>query len=480
MCLELGINVDSEHTRGNLSPQEIELRRRIFWYCYCLDKIQSAEWERAWILPASMARVCLPQTLPEDDEDERLIVNYYYEKIKLTLLVEHGIQIRAKLSIDKNGVLSSAYEQMEDFYSKVIAWRDGFVGLPKQGIEHCVSVAQVMDLPSDSPNLSHLFVLFYTILIDILFWLPETPVRLHEQRIYASQLIRCIKNLCNAPGVIARYEFLVHALISAIRVQGCCLEDPDHIISQQSWYYFNQSLELLQHFRKYSVIPDNATIIAKIPAIRKYSQDFQSFYNEYNFQPLQFIENINSPTDSGTPSMKSPVKIYSNNVETNSFIPALNFPQPDTQESPEIGMNCNFADLAGVFGDNINDFTNRRQLWENELQQLNVYNTYDPCSRPMTPDDQLINANWQDTTASTDFAWGLPIINPHPEMQYSPVYPVYTTDQHLSAPCSFPNTSSHPSTPEATNSVELNDLSNNAYSPYHSIPSYTQGTYYTH
>ncbi|KAI8882589.1 hypothetical protein K501DRAFT_142022, partial [Backusella circina FSU 941] len=217
MCLELGINIDSEHTRGNLPPEEVELRRRIFWYCYCLDKIQSAEWERAWILPASMARVCLPQTIPGDDEEEKLIVNYYYEKVKLTLLVEYGIQIRAKLAIDKTGMLSSAYEMLEDFYSKVIAWRDNFVGLPKQGIEHCVSVAQVMNLPPDRPNLSHLFVLFYTVLIDILFWLPETPVRLHEQRIYSSQLIRCIKNLCDATGVIARYEFLAHALISAIR-----------------------------------------------------------------------------------------------------------------------------------------------------------------------------------------------------------------------------------------------------------------------
>ncbi|KAI7851584.1 fungal-specific transcription factor domain-containing protein, partial [Circinella umbellata] len=73
MCLELGLHNQTNISK-DLTREEIELRKRVFWSCYCLDKVQSGGWERPWMISKKFALVDIPVGLPDDDADEKLII----------------------------------------------------------------------------------------------------------------------------------------------------------------------------------------------------------------------------------------------------------------------------------------------------------------------------------------------------------------------------------------------------------------------
>ncbi|KAI9494596.1 fungal-specific transcription factor domain-containing protein, partial [Zychaea mexicana] len=79
MCLELGLHNQSNISK-ELPREEIELRKRVFWSCYCLDKVQSGGWERPWMITKQFALVDLPNGLPDDDAEEQLILENLKQK----------------------------------------------------------------------------------------------------------------------------------------------------------------------------------------------------------------------------------------------------------------------------------------------------------------------------------------------------------------------------------------------------------------
>ncbi|KAI8643473.1 fungal-specific transcription factor domain-containing protein, partial [Parasitella parasitica] len=70
MAIELGLYDDS-HIHSNLTPVEIELRRRVFWGCYDLDKFHSGGWERPFMISQSFIKTSPPTPLPGDSEEEK-------------------------------------------------------------------------------------------------------------------------------------------------------------------------------------------------------------------------------------------------------------------------------------------------------------------------------------------------------------------------------------------------------------------------
>ncbi|KAI8335981.1 fungal-specific transcription factor domain-containing protein [Choanephora cucurbitarum] len=69
MALELGLH-DDTNVHNGLSSVDIELRRRVFWGCYDLDKFQSGGWERPWMISGCYIKTMLPSILPEETEDD--------------------------------------------------------------------------------------------------------------------------------------------------------------------------------------------------------------------------------------------------------------------------------------------------------------------------------------------------------------------------------------------------------------------------
>lgn len=271
MCLGLGLNLDTTHAPANSSIEDIQLCRRVFWSCYCLDKMQSARCESSWSIPSSLIKTTFPQVLPGDDENEKQIILAFEQRILLALICEEGLQIRASFAIRGEIFDSKFYDQLEQYKLKIFSWRNNLKSPGLWGFNFCQTIEQVLNQPKFSPIVSYVHVIYYYMLTELFFCLPEGHEKSLEQRIYAAQLTRSISNACKDPAVVIHYEFLAHAAIGAIRVHSYYLNDSDPDISRQSHYLFKQSIQILQTFQKYAVIPEISAVLTHLPVIYQQS-----------------------------------------------------------------------------------------------------------------------------------------------------------------------------------------------------------------
>ncbi|KAI9022831.1 fungal-specific transcription factor domain-containing protein [Phycomyces nitens] len=86
MCLELGLH--TANYSSQMSQFDIELRKRVLWTCYVMDKFESCTMERPWMLNVVDIAVDLPTPLPEDDSRERTVMEGFGQLCRLTMLLE--------------------------------------------------------------------------------------------------------------------------------------------------------------------------------------------------------------------------------------------------------------------------------------------------------------------------------------------------------------------------------------------------------
>jgi hypothetical protein len=407
MCLELGLNMDTPHSRGDMSIGDIELRRRLFWACYCLDKLQSFERERLWALPSSLAKTALPKSLPGDDETEQSIVMAFQQKVKLAIIGEEGLQIRASFAMhddDGDDDLSRKQfnDQLRQYRLKLIQWRNDLphdLGKFKQ----YNTVNDVMNEPKHSPLLTHLQIIYYFMLSDALFRLPfDTSISL-EHRIYAAQLTRCVEHICEYPSVVERYEFLAYALISAIRVHARYLNHPDPEVEYQSLSFFNGSVSLLRKLKTFAIIPECTAILQHISAI---CQNFQN-----TFQPDKIT------SDSIFHGSRVPNYDSHNQFSASAYPQVIQSSQElyndrmidpyKTRDSTELSssiLTASSFDSLNIFSSSIGvDFDDRKQLWEFAVQEASQQQC-EVLSTPTTPEESV---HYPVATSSTT-GWASP------------------------------------------------------------------------
>ncbi|CRG92311.1 putative transcriptional regulatory protein C530,05 [Talaromyces islandicus] len=63
LALDMGFNHDPETFKGSLTPEEVELRRRIYWALYCDDKLSSSYTGRVCTMLDSQGAVKFPSTM---------------------------------------------------------------------------------------------------------------------------------------------------------------------------------------------------------------------------------------------------------------------------------------------------------------------------------------------------------------------------------------------------------------------------------
>lgn len=462
MCLELGLNMDTPYSRDNMPLECIELRRRTFWSCYCLDKMQSAEWERLWSIPSSLAKTALPQILPEDDEAERWIVQTFQQKIKLALLGEEGLQIRASFAIRDDIDNGRFYEQLHQYRAKLLHWSANLPSPEIWNIQPCATVEDVMNEPRKPPEIGYFLTLYYFMMSDTLFCLPDNAKMSIQHRIYAAQLTRCVESACDKSTLVVRYEFLAHALIAAIRVHARYLNDQDSNVAGQSLYFFNLCVKLLRRLQHYAIIPECTAVLQKISAIHQHSRMHTTAYSDASLAKVNPAAaaaiNAASTLDSAPHPYASNMTFQQMDVNGNmvQFAPEhqqqqaqMNLVDPyrtdvpngsfDYQNMDSMLDSSPFNNLA-AFGTSIGvDFGDRRQLWEFALD-ASVQQSYEfSGSGPSTPEDTMSNnatfpptsatttatPDWSSPCGPSDFIWPDPIVSqtsppPPPPQQHPP------------------------------------------------------------
>ncbi|KAL4880626.1 fungal-specific transcription factor domain-containing protein [Aspergillus karnatakaensis] len=140
LALDMGLNIDSATVTpaGWLLPEEVEVRKRIYWSIYCMDKLAAMYTGRVCTMLDFQAQISLPDALVSSEEmspaDLRrsIIGNLSKELVGVCQIIE---KILLALYMPKSNIKT---EQTRSFLSGIVLeLKNWYYDLPKElGLEH--------------------------------------------------------------------------------------------------------------------------------------------------------------------------------------------------------------------------------------------------------------------------------------------------------------------------------------------------------
>ncbi|KAG1054765.1 hypothetical protein G6F46_003816 [Rhizopus delemar] len=119
MCFQLGLHTC--HYSSQMSQCDIELRKRVLWACFVMDKVESCTMERPWMLKSKDITIDLPNPLPEDTTQERLVLEAFNQVCRLMMLVEKVVRFFA---YDMSIWTMNEENQIVQFLDALHRWRE--------------------------------------------------------------------------------------------------------------------------------------------------------------------------------------------------------------------------------------------------------------------------------------------------------------------------------------------------------------------
>ncbi|KAF7722608.1 hypothetical protein EC973_002921 [Apophysomyces ossiformis] len=259
MCIELGCHSEANMSR-DLKPEDIELRRRIFWCCFCLDKFQSGGWERPFMIPSSIARVDYP-TIPTEehqDTEEREITINLHRGIEFLRLVEESLVLAT------TGPCAPDPDNVVVLYEKQCAWLQTLPSFSRWTPAPSSSIDHVMRLPVPKPGVAHLHLYFNLRFLSILCQMSGFPCTENQRVVTATCITQLVHGLLLQPAAVIKFDFLAHALIEAIKIHARHLNDRNIYVARHAWSMYDRTVTCLKHLQQYAIIPNCSKFLQQI------------------------------------------------------------------------------------------------------------------------------------------------------------------------------------------------------------------------
>lgn len=121
MCLDLGLH--TTHYSSQMSLFDVELRKRVLWTCYVMDKWASGMAERPWMLRAQDLVLEFPAPMPEDDPQEVTILNNFISLCRLSMLTEKVAEFFSDTARHSEWTMQDEAEILH-FLGELDRWRE--------------------------------------------------------------------------------------------------------------------------------------------------------------------------------------------------------------------------------------------------------------------------------------------------------------------------------------------------------------------
>lgn len=276
MSLELGL-YDDTSIHSSLLPVEIELRRRVFWGTYDLEKLQSSGWERPWTITHDFIRTKPARLLPGETEEDAKVLEVFNARIDFVKIMEKDLVLfnaTRAFRYGNNGsdqFLCIRKENLPEDLNNCYVIHQKFLQNLKPNLRWTPtsvnSVKDILDLPAPRPMVAHLHTYYNTITLALLEKLPNNLATRFQSRVTATCMTQLAYHLCQTPSYVIKFDYIAHVLISAIRVHVRYLDDPDVNLVQQAWLLFDRSIWCVQLINSYAVIPNSLKFLQQVQNI---------------------------------------------------------------------------------------------------------------------------------------------------------------------------------------------------------------------
>ncbi|KAI8377410.1 fungal-specific transcription factor domain-containing protein [Radiomyces spectabilis] len=314
------------------NKEDIELRKRVYWGCYCLDKIKSACTEQPCLLRSTDHDPDMPLLQPGDDATENEILGGFVAYIKLMMICERVLQQAKPI------VRTEQYEQtLLAFDNELLHWLHGLpnhlhwtpLSRPGQSVS-CEPPANAM--------VAHLHLAYNVVQLQVLHTSTVTPsskVILERSTVVASHITELVCLLTRQTKFSIEHFLTASALKSAIQVHLLNVARGENRRAAHS--LFLRSIQALRHLVDDRDIPEVASFVTGLK---------QAIADKPSSPPSFSEDDFHYATTYGlvTPPSTGTVKTGSLSPPSMTSGPATHAPQT-SQSTPAYATSCNMTPL---------------------------------------------------------------------------------------------------------------------------------------
>lgn len=241
--------------------EDLELKKRICWSCYYLDKLIHIQQGQPWIMKRQDIELDLPLLQPGDDVIEHEILEGFCSMIKLLQIAERVLQPSSSANNSSNQPMIRSHssannnEQIVSLNNdnKLLHW---LRSLPchlqwTPLISNTTTTIPTMPDPPSNSMLCQLHLMYN--LIELYVLKPFSTLNaksIHQRSItIATNITRLVTTLSDNTSWIFNYPFMIHALTEATKVHlGDCSFTDNPTIARHSQTMFQQAIQTLKSF----------------------------------------------------------------------------------------------------------------------------------------------------------------------------------------------------------------------------------------
>ncbi|KAF7726931.1 hypothetical protein EC973_008226 [Apophysomyces ossiformis] len=245
MSMDLGLHKRQCQDVDDTKFIDLELQKRVFWACYCLDKMQSMCSGRPWMLHDRDIDLDLPLLQPGDDLEEHGILEGFVACIKLMRLSER-ILLPESIYAPRPILQTQRDEQMSlQHDNELLHW---LRTLPShlQWTPYPTQSGMVLTQPPVNAMVAHIHLVYNAIELHVVR--PYMSAKTVHQRCFAiaTNITQLSCALAEQTNFILSYQFAAHAITAAVRVHAVDCGNEDLSFARHSRLMFQRSLRSLK------------------------------------------------------------------------------------------------------------------------------------------------------------------------------------------------------------------------------------------
>ncbi|KAI8360828.1 fungal-specific transcription factor domain-containing protein [Blakeslea trispora] len=260
LCYDLKLHKRCSSNSAIVTLDEMELRKRAYWVCYCMDKINSLLTGKPCLLSLRDADIDMPTVLSTGDPNEHDINRCFMEHIRVMKISEQALLMDIPERQAGTARLPENEQQVLQLDHYLSIWYEQLPPILKHlPLQDAVSTAPLFM----EPFVAHMRLVYYFVSIFVLQ--PITlissscsSISQHIQqrcRTVASEITRLGYAMVHQPNTILSFTLLAQVLMSATRIHIMNCADENVAQAEEARFMFRQSLKALKGILQFRIIP---------------------------------------------------------------------------------------------------------------------------------------------------------------------------------------------------------------------------------
>jgi hypothetical protein len=291
MCLEMKLQ-KTVHDR-KMTEFDVELRKRMFWMCYNLDKKTSLGSQRPVIIANKDVSISLPNILPDDEDSASL--EAFAALTRLMLLCEKFLDLQSTTMSEPG------YMQFQNRWSELQKdLSDWLTSLPRQltWTPPPEIFSPIPVKPPQSAAIAMLHLEYNVIEHRILSSSSHKSAKSVHRRIrtVANTITQLAHFLVNDVTLLSNYDYCAYAVLLAALTHATDLQHTTPQVSLQSEVQLRRSVAIIGFLSENRMIAGCGSFSALVDTVSGSAE----FEDSRNLSPLQmqektkaFLENLN-------------------------------------------------------------------------------------------------------------------------------------------------------------------------------------------